>query len=303
MQLRNIDGLANAYTDNYYVYEPRPSCSEKRPNCNSPYLFCNTKKFRCVSKIVEGGNCTGFEDADICFKSVCVNNICKAAGANQVTTTQSSNITDSTVTTTTVTSTVISTLPVNELKTDSIIDSSTARVTWTADITPVSIAISSLTDGHESKSEVTPLVPKLSINSGDKNICSCSCDSKEQFSFEMDEKFKHTSDLRSEFENRTNLEQSQNALDELVKQKDFSTNETNFEYVWFTVTVLKHNLDNMFKEQINATVVVKGLDYDDDFATNVSTRLSFSQYLLTRFRLMFFCASEMVIRFIPVLLY
>lgn len=70
----NRDGLSNNYTDKNYNYAPRPTCD--LPNCGSPYLFCDTRARRCVSKVVLGGNCLGFEQFDICYKSICQRGRC-----------------------------------------------------------------------------------------------------------------------------------------------------------------------------------------------------------------------------------
>ncbi|VDP12493.1 unnamed protein product [Soboliphyme baturini] len=74
--LRNIDGLSNSYTDQFYVYDSLPSCSPRTPTCRSPYVFCDVRQYVCVSKVVPGGNCQGFEGTDICYHSTCVRGTC-----------------------------------------------------------------------------------------------------------------------------------------------------------------------------------------------------------------------------------
>ncbi|KAK5974302.1 ShTK domain-containing protein [Trichostrongylus colubriformis] len=77
--LVNTDGLSNHYTDIFYTYSNRLSCSASNPNCQSKYLFCDLSHGwpQCASKIVVGGNCTGFvRGEDCCYNGRCVNNIC-----------------------------------------------------------------------------------------------------------------------------------------------------------------------------------------------------------------------------------
>ncbi|VDM62936.1 unnamed protein product [Angiostrongylus costaricensis] len=70
-RLQNRDGLSNQYTDEY-DYEPVRHCTSMIPECDSPYYWCDTKSWRCRSKVVLGGNCTGFEGTGICYNSVLI---------------------------------------------------------------------------------------------------------------------------------------------------------------------------------------------------------------------------------------
>ncbi|KFD56049.1 hypothetical protein M514_03173 [Trichuris suis] len=72
----NIDGMSNEYTRIFYKYQDSPTCSHANPTCGSPYLFCDTRFYRCVSKVVKGGDCGGYEGLDVCYKSNCVNTRC-----------------------------------------------------------------------------------------------------------------------------------------------------------------------------------------------------------------------------------
>ncbi|VDN05883.1 unnamed protein product [Thelazia callipaeda] len=76
---QNADGLSNDYTNNLYEYAPRPSCSWQVRSCGSPYLFCdvNHGQPHCVSKIKVNGLCRGFEGEDACFRSICLNSVCR----------------------------------------------------------------------------------------------------------------------------------------------------------------------------------------------------------------------------------
>uniref|UniRef100_A0A158P6C4 Tyrosinase_Cu-bd domain-containing protein n=1 Tax=Angiostrongylus cantonensis TaxID=6313 RepID=A0A158P6C4_ANGCA len=76
-RLQNRDGLSNQYTDEWYDYEPVRHCMSIIPECDSPYYWCDTKSWRCRSKVVLGGNCTGFEGTGICYNSVCQQNRCQ----------------------------------------------------------------------------------------------------------------------------------------------------------------------------------------------------------------------------------
>ncbi|VDO99568.1 unnamed protein product [Soboliphyme baturini] len=78
-KLKNIDGLSNKYTDMFYVYDSRPTCSSSQPMCESEYLFCDATTSRCLSQVRLGGNCTGFEWADICYRGKCVHGVCQPA--------------------------------------------------------------------------------------------------------------------------------------------------------------------------------------------------------------------------------
>ncbi|CAJ0587752.1 unnamed protein product, partial [Mesorhabditis spiculigera] len=75
--IKNRDGLSNNYTDLWYEYEPVVHCSESREYCDGPYLWCDKGSWRCRSKIVKGGNCTGFEETSICYQSVCQRGVCQ----------------------------------------------------------------------------------------------------------------------------------------------------------------------------------------------------------------------------------
>nr|CAD2183619.1 unnamed protein product [Meloidogyne enterolobii] len=75
--LRNKDGLSNDYTDFWFEYESVRHCSKELPFCDSKFLFCDKSSWRCRSKIVLGGNCTGFVGTEICYQSICIQNICR----------------------------------------------------------------------------------------------------------------------------------------------------------------------------------------------------------------------------------
>uniref|UniRef100_A0A915NRT3 Tyrosinase copper-binding domain-containing protein n=1 Tax=Meloidogyne floridensis TaxID=298350 RepID=A0A915NRT3_9BILA len=109
--LKNIEGLRNAYTDNMYEYAARATCDATK-DCESEYLFCDRSNDApiCVSKARPGGHCGGFSNgklnknkhyidedicplqttlgfptalqttmyADVCYNGTCINNICVA---------------------------------------------------------------------------------------------------------------------------------------------------------------------------------------------------------------------------------
>lgn len=60
------------FADFWYEYEPVRHCSFDQPYCDSNYMFCDLRAWRCRSKVQLGGNCTGFSQTDICFKSFCI---------------------------------------------------------------------------------------------------------------------------------------------------------------------------------------------------------------------------------------
>jgi hypothetical protein len=75
--VKNKDGMSNDYTKTYYQYDPTPTCAASYPNCGSPYLFCETRRYKCMSKVREGGNCAGFEQFDVCVSGgQCVQGKC-----------------------------------------------------------------------------------------------------------------------------------------------------------------------------------------------------------------------------------
>lgn len=78
-KMKNIDGLANSYTDEFYQYEPRPVCRLTNGDCRSPYLFCY-EGGRCLSKVQLGGNCAGLDAFDSCYNSMCRDGICISHG-------------------------------------------------------------------------------------------------------------------------------------------------------------------------------------------------------------------------------
>ncbi|KHN81078.1 Putative tyrosinase-like protein tyr-3 [Toxocara canis] len=75
--MTNKDGLSNEYTDVWYEYEPVRHCFELDPQCQSEFYFCDKNLWRCRSKIQAGGNCTGFSGTDICYKSYCIDDVCR----------------------------------------------------------------------------------------------------------------------------------------------------------------------------------------------------------------------------------
>ncbi|CAI5449374.1 unnamed protein product [Caenorhabditis angaria] len=74
--IQNRDGLSNQYTDEWYEYQTVKHCSMTDQTCDSPYYWCDNKLWRCRSKIVYGGNCTGYEGTQICYNSVCSQGKC-----------------------------------------------------------------------------------------------------------------------------------------------------------------------------------------------------------------------------------
>ncbi|KAL3117198.1 hypothetical protein niasHT_007601 [Heterodera trifolii] len=76
-KIKNKDGLSNDYTDFWVDYEPIRHCTSDRPICESRFLFCDRSVWRCRSRIVLGGNCTGFAGTEICYGSVCIQNVCR----------------------------------------------------------------------------------------------------------------------------------------------------------------------------------------------------------------------------------
>ncbi|KAL4234834.1 hypothetical protein ACF0H5_006475 [Mactra antiquata] len=49
-QFRNIDGIANYWTEFWYNYEDTPICSPRQQSCGSPYLRCDVRIWRCISE-------------------------------------------------------------------------------------------------------------------------------------------------------------------------------------------------------------------------------------------------------------
>uniref|UniRef100_A0A5S6QIU3 Apple domain-containing protein n=1 Tax=Trichuris muris TaxID=70415 RepID=A0A5S6QIU3_TRIMR len=79
-QIRNLDGLSDSYTQEFYNYDVRPTCSDVQPTCRSSYLFCHIPKSRCMSKVKLGGKCAGFENTDICYEGHCLEGKCQGGG-------------------------------------------------------------------------------------------------------------------------------------------------------------------------------------------------------------------------------
>ncbi|CAI5438944.1 unnamed protein product [Caenorhabditis angaria] len=80
--LKNQDALSNGYTDHFYEFDKRPSCTREKPDCGSKYLFCylpeNPHELPyCVSKLRRNGNCEGFEKYPICYWGKCIKGRCK----------------------------------------------------------------------------------------------------------------------------------------------------------------------------------------------------------------------------------
>ena len=74
--LRNIDGLSKEYTDNFYRYAPRPTCSPDKPSCGSKYLFCETSIHKCAPKLQLGATCGPFRTYDPINDGPCMNGYC-----------------------------------------------------------------------------------------------------------------------------------------------------------------------------------------------------------------------------------
>lgn len=108
--VKNKDGMLNDYTKTYYQYDPKPTCTASYPNCGSPYLFCETRRYKCMSKLREGGNCAGFEQFDICVNGgQCVQGKCVGTGdqASAATTVASTDAATTASTPTTTTTTTV----------------------------------------------------------------------------------------------------------------------------------------------------------------------------------------------------
>nr|CAD2194541.1 unnamed protein product [Meloidogyne enterolobii] len=90
---KNIDGHKSEYTDNMYEYAPKPNCTATT-DCGSRFLFCDRSNDapRCVSKVRPGGNCKGFPNADICYNSTCVNDVCVVLSTKAATITATSTV-------------------------------------------------------------------------------------------------------------------------------------------------------------------------------------------------------------------
>uniref|UniRef100_A0AC34Q7A1 ShKT domain-containing protein n=1 Tax=Panagrolaimus sp. JU765 TaxID=591449 RepID=A0AC34Q7A1_9BILA len=84
---RNTDGLNNQYTDNMFVYAPRPTCSMVT-ECGSKYLFCDRSHGapRCASKLRIGAMCGGYASENPCYNGVCQSGVCVAMANIPVTT-------------------------------------------------------------------------------------------------------------------------------------------------------------------------------------------------------------------------
>nr|CAD2139991.1 unnamed protein product [Meloidogyne enterolobii] len=93
IRLKNIDGLKNDYTDNMYEYVDKPNCTATT-DCGSRFLFCDRSNDapRCLSKVRPGGNCKGFPNADICYNSTCVNDVCVVLSTKAATITATSTV-------------------------------------------------------------------------------------------------------------------------------------------------------------------------------------------------------------------
>ncbi|PAV66457.1 hypothetical protein WR25_22495 [Diploscapter pachys] len=75
-RISNRDGLSNQYTDEWYEYQDVRHCTPDNSTCDSKYLWCDVQLWRCRSKVVLGGNCTGYDGTDICYNSTCINSMC-----------------------------------------------------------------------------------------------------------------------------------------------------------------------------------------------------------------------------------
>ena len=75
--LRNIDGLADEYFDEFYDCEPSPFCTTQNQDCGSRYLFCERATFRCLPRLSLGALCAGFAVSEPCFNSVCCRGRCR----------------------------------------------------------------------------------------------------------------------------------------------------------------------------------------------------------------------------------
>uniref|UniRef100_A0A914VW86 Tyrosinase copper-binding domain-containing protein n=1 Tax=Plectus sambesii TaxID=2011161 RepID=A0A914VW86_9BILA len=130
--VKNIDGLLNNYTRDFYYYSPRSQCNNTNPDCGSPYIFCDTKKYRCLSKVQMGGNCTGFEGTNICLGGICANGKCIDQDNGEPTTVPITTTTTTTASTTTTTLTPSTTLPSSTFTTPTTTITTTSPLATTA---------------------------------------------------------------------------------------------------------------------------------------------------------------------------
>lgn len=63
---KNVDGLSNDYTKNFYSYEDSPKKCDDDTQCRSKILWCDKLRKRCKAKVMEKGECTGFPN-EACF--------------------------------------------------------------------------------------------------------------------------------------------------------------------------------------------------------------------------------------------
>ncbi|PAV85952.1 hypothetical protein WR25_23547 [Diploscapter pachys] len=74
------DGLSNSYTEQFYTYAPRPTCSEQNIHgCRSRFLFCDFSygEPRCSSKLKPQSSCGNYHRGEAaCFQTECTNKIC-----------------------------------------------------------------------------------------------------------------------------------------------------------------------------------------------------------------------------------